>query len=82
MICWASIRHAVLTPELLCRFRNELPDPSAQPKLMALKKDKDRYATFLNYLDMLILFMCVYESVITTFGRLLLKLQQLHYFVL
>lgn len=25
------------------RFRNELPDPSAQPKLMTLKRDKDRY---------------------------------------
>ena len=25
------------------RFRNELPDPSAQPKLMTLKRDKDRF---------------------------------------
>ncbi|XP_040373519.1 uncharacterized protein LOC121052467 isoform X3 [Rosa chinensis] len=24
------------------RFRNELPDPSAQPKLMSMKKDKDQ----------------------------------------
>lgn len=32
----------------LCRmkFRNELPDPSAQPKLMALPKDKDRYTKY------------------------------------
>ncbi|XP_027334843.1 protein PAF1 homolog [Abrus precatorius] len=28
------------------RFRNELPDPSAQPKLMAFKKDKDQYAKY------------------------------------
>ncbi|XP_015932670.1 protein PAF1 homolog [Arachis duranensis] len=28
------------------RFRNELPDPSAQPKLMAFKKDKDEYAKY------------------------------------
>jgi len=25
------------------RFRNELPDPSAQPKLMTLKRVKDRF---------------------------------------
>ncbi|XP_061359135.1 protein PAF1 homolog [Gastrolobium bilobum] len=32
----------------LCKlkFRNELPDPSAQPKLMAFKKDKDQYAKY------------------------------------
>ncbi|KAK6264138.1 RNA polymerase II associated factor Paf1 - like 1 [Theobroma cacao] len=32
----------------LCKlkFRNELPDPSAQPKLMALKKDKDRFTKY------------------------------------
>lgn len=32
----------------LCKlkFRNELPDPSAQPKLMALKKDKDRFTRY------------------------------------
>ncbi|KAL3735912.1 hypothetical protein ACJRO7_024954 [Eucalyptus globulus] len=32
----------------LCKlkFRNELPDPSAQPKLMAFKKDKDRFAKY------------------------------------
>ena len=28
----------------LWRFRNELPDPTAQPKLLSLKRDKDRYA--------------------------------------
>ncbi|CAK8560254.1 unnamed protein product [Lathyrus sativus] len=28
------------------RFRNELPDPTAQPKLMAFKKDKDQYAKY------------------------------------
>ncbi|KAK7349214.1 hypothetical protein VNO77_06397 [Canavalia gladiata] len=28
------------------RFRNELPDPSAQPKLMSFKKDKDQYAKY------------------------------------
>ncbi|KAI4329202.1 hypothetical protein L6164_021492 [Bauhinia variegata] len=28
------------------RFRNELPDPSAQPKLMAFKKDKDQYTKY------------------------------------
>ncbi|XP_040373518.1 uncharacterized protein LOC121052467 isoform X2 [Rosa chinensis] len=27
---------------VLPRFRNELPDPSAQPKLMSMKKDKDQ----------------------------------------
>ncbi|KAL4310769.1 hypothetical protein GQ457_01G040320 [Hibiscus cannabinus] len=32
----------------LCKlkFRNELPDPSAQPKLMALKNDKDRFTKY------------------------------------
>ncbi|XP_044487061.1 protein PAF1 homolog [Mangifera indica] len=32
----------------LCKlkFRNELPDPSAQPKLMTLKKDKDRFTRY------------------------------------
>ncbi|KAE9588076.1 hypothetical protein Lal_00003189 [Lupinus albus] len=32
----------------LCKmkFRNELPDPSAQPKLMAFKKEKDQYAKY------------------------------------
>ncbi|XWS16291.1 hypothetical protein CRYUN_Cryun34aG0072400 [Craigia yunnanensis] len=32
----------------LCKlkFRNELPDPSAQPKLMALKKDKNRFTKY------------------------------------
>lgn len=32
----------------LCKlkFRNELPEPSAQPKLMALKKDKDRFTRY------------------------------------
>ncbi|PPS09040.1 hypothetical protein GOBAR_AA11602 [Gossypium barbadense] len=32
----------------LCKlkFRNELPDPSAQPKLMSLKKDKDRFTKY------------------------------------
>ncbi|CAL0324103.1 unnamed protein product [Lupinus luteus] len=32
----------------LCKmkFRNELPDPSAQPKLMAFKKEKDQYARY------------------------------------
>lgn len=32
----------------LCKlkFRNELPDPSAQPKLMALKRDKDQYTKY------------------------------------
>ncbi|KAJ1388736.1 RNA polymerase II associated factor Paf1 [Sesbania bispinosa] len=32
----------------LCKlkFRNELPDPTAQPKLMAFKKDKDQYAKY------------------------------------
>ncbi|XP_020227957.1 protein PAF1 homolog [Cajanus cajan] len=32
----------------LCKlkFRNELPDPSAQPKLMSFKKDKDQYAKY------------------------------------
>ncbi|XP_054781423.1 protein PAF1 homolog [Prosopis cineraria] len=32
----------------LCKlkFRNELPDPSAQPKLMAFKKDKDQYSKY------------------------------------
>ncbi|OIV89932.1 hypothetical protein TanjilG_00448 [Lupinus angustifolius] len=32
----------------LCKmkFRNELPDPSAQPKLMAFKKDKDQYTEY------------------------------------
>ncbi|KAJ7951710.1 RNA polymerase II-associated, Paf1 [Quillaja saponaria] len=32
----------------LCKlkFRNELPDPSAQPKLMTIKKDKDRYTKY------------------------------------
>ncbi|PPD68318.1 hypothetical protein GOBAR_DD34803 [Gossypium barbadense] len=32
----------------LCKlkFRNELPDPCAQPKLMALKKDKDRFTKY------------------------------------
>ncbi|KAH0992431.1 hypothetical protein GBA52_003914 [Prunus armeniaca] len=28
------------------KFRNELPDPSAQPKLMSLKKDKDQYTKY------------------------------------
>ncbi|KAK6914823.1 RNA polymerase II associated factor Paf1 [Dillenia turbinata] len=28
------------------KFRNELPDPSAQPKLMMLKLDKDRYTRY------------------------------------
>ncbi|XP_058743616.1 protein PAF1 homolog [Vicia villosa] len=28
------------------RFRNELPDPTAQPKLMSFKKDKDQYAKY------------------------------------
>ncbi|CAK7356759.1 unnamed protein product [Dovyalis caffra] len=28
------------------RFRNELPDPSAQPKLMPLKRDKDRFTKY------------------------------------
>ncbi|XP_039070811.1 protein PAF1 homolog isoform X2 [Hibiscus syriacus] len=32
----------------LCKlkFRNELPDPSAQPKLMALNNDKDRFTKY------------------------------------
>lgn len=32
----------------ICRmkFRNELPDPSAQPKLMTLKRDKDRFTRY------------------------------------
>ncbi|KAF5726857.1 hypothetical protein HS088_TW22G00541 [Tripterygium wilfordii] len=32
----------------LCKlkFRNELPDPMAQPKLMSLKKDKDRFTKY------------------------------------
>ncbi|XP_074312500.1 protein PAF1 homolog [Silene latifolia] len=32
----------------MCRmkFRNELPDPSAQPKLMTLKRDKDRFTRY------------------------------------
>ncbi|KAL2940238.1 Protein PAF1-like protein [Bienertia sinuspersici] len=32
----------------MCRmkFRNELPDPSAQPKLMNLKRDKDRFSRY------------------------------------
>ncbi|MED6193586.1 Protein PAF1 [Stylosanthes scabra] len=32
----------------LCKmkFRNELPDPSAQPKLMAFKRDKDQYTKY------------------------------------
>lgn len=32
----------------LCKlkFRNELPDPSAQPKFMALPRDKDRYTRY------------------------------------
>ncbi|XVF86704.1 hypothetical protein PTKIN_Ptkin18bG0063400 [Pterospermum kingtungense] len=32
----------------LCKlkFRNELPDPGAQPKLMALMKDKDRFTKY------------------------------------
>lgn len=32
----------------LCKmkFRNELPDPTAQPKLMAFRKDKDRYTRY------------------------------------
>lgn len=30
------------------RFRNELPDPSAQPKLMSFKKDKDQYVILLS----------------------------------
>lgn len=32
----------------LCKlkFRNELPDPTAQPKLMALKTDKDRFTKY------------------------------------
>ncbi|XP_057959494.1 protein PAF1 homolog [Malania oleifera] len=32
----------------LCKmkFRNELPDPTAQPKLMTLKTDKDRFARY------------------------------------
>ncbi|XP_022721469.1 protein PAF1 homolog isoform X2 [Durio zibethinus] len=32
----------------LCKlkFRNELPDPSGQPKLTALKKDKDRFTKY------------------------------------
>ncbi|KAK0597538.1 hypothetical protein LWI29_026313 [Acer saccharum] len=28
------------------KFRNELPDPSAQPKLMFMKKDKDRFTRY------------------------------------
>ncbi|XP_050235076.1 protein PAF1 homolog [Mercurialis annua] len=28
------------------KFRNELPDPSAQPKLMSMKRDKDRYTKY------------------------------------
>ncbi|KAM1412513.1 hypothetical protein ACFXTO_025232 [Malus domestica] len=28
------------------KFRNELPDPSAQPKLMSLKKEKDQYTKY------------------------------------
>lgn len=28
------------------KFRNELPDPSAQPKLMALKRDRDRFTKY------------------------------------
>ncbi|KAK9923475.1 hypothetical protein M0R45_031892 [Rubus argutus] len=28
------------------KFRNELPDPSAQPKLMSMKKDKDQYTKY------------------------------------
>ncbi|EEF46384.1 protein PAF1 homolog [Ricinus communis] len=32
----------------LCKlkFRNELPDPSAQPKLMTMKRDKDRFTKY------------------------------------
>ncbi|XP_038718092.1 protein PAF1 homolog [Tripterygium wilfordii] len=32
----------------LCKlkFRNELPDPTAQPKLMSLKKDKERFTKY------------------------------------
>ncbi|PON54355.1 RNA polymerase II associated factor Paf [Parasponia andersonii] len=32
----------------LCKlkFRNELPDPSAQPKLMSMKRDKDQYSKY------------------------------------
>ncbi|GMH23366.1 hypothetical protein Nepgr_025209 [Nepenthes gracilis] len=32
----------------LCRmkFRNELPDPTAQPKLMTIKRDKDRFTRY------------------------------------
>ncbi|KAF2301144.1 hypothetical protein GH714_020380 [Hevea brasiliensis] len=32
----------------LCKlkFRNELPDPSAQPKLMTVKRDKDRFTKY------------------------------------
>ncbi|CAN1168347.1 Protein PAF1 homolog [Linum perenne] len=32
----------------LCKlkFRNELPDPSAQPKIMTLKKDEDRFTKY------------------------------------
>ncbi|VFQ92948.1 unnamed protein product [Cuscuta campestris] len=28
------------------RFRNELPDPTAQPKLMSLRRDKDRFTKY------------------------------------
>lgn len=31
---------------LECRFRNELPDPTMQPKLLAVNQDKDRYESF------------------------------------
>ncbi|KAL5576918.1 hypothetical protein UlMin_018617 [Ulmus minor] len=32
----------------LCKlkFRNELPDPSAQPKLMSMRRDKDQYSRY------------------------------------
>lgn len=31
----------------LCRFRDELPDPTSQPKLLSIRRDKDRYAFLL-----------------------------------
>ncbi|PRQ26783.1 hypothetical protein RchiOBHm_Chr6g0298361 [Rosa chinensis] len=41
-----SLINLVILPHHLplsfCRFQNELPDPSAQPKLMSMKKDKDQ----------------------------------------
>jgi RNA polymerase II-associated factor 1 len=42
------------------KFRNELPDPSAQLKLMTIKRDKDQYVSLLlpNFIS--VLFYCPY----------------------